>query len=61
MYGIKKVIILADKLDEYPSKKKKKKKKKKKEVVNFYWDRDMAKKSVKSKAYKINKFEKPIT
>jgi len=44
MHGIKKVKILAGKIDKFPSKKKKKKKKKKK-IVNFYWDRDMTGKS----------------
>jgi len=41
--------ILADKLDKFPSKK---------AIKNFYWDRDMARKSIKAKAYKKNKFEK---
>jgi len=50
MHGIKKVKILADKLDKFPSKKK--------AIENFYWDRDMAGKSIKAKAYKKNKFEK---
>jgi len=50
MHEIKKVKILADKLDKFPSKKKKKKKKKKKAILNFYWDRDMARKSIKAKA-----------
>jgi len=40
--------ILADKLDKFPSKK---------AILNFYWDRDMAGKSIKAKAYKSNNFE----
>jgi hypothetical protein len=40
--------ILADKLDKFPSKK---------AILNFYWDRDMAGKSIKAKAYKNNNFE----
>ena len=30
----------------------------KKAILNFYWDRDTAGKSIKAKAYKKNKFEK---
>jgi len=41
--------ILADKLRKFPSKK---------TILNFYWDRDMAGKSIKAKAYKNNNFEK---
>jgi hypothetical protein len=41
MYWIKKKKkILADKLDKFPSKK---------EIINFYWDRDMARQSIKAK------------
>jgi len=47
-HGIKKVKFLADKLDKLLSKK---------AFVNFYWDRDMAEKSIKAKAYKKNEFE----
>jgi len=36
----KKKKILADKLDKFPSKK---------EIINFYWDRDMARQSIKAK------------
>jgi len=32
--------------------------KKKKAILNFYCDRDMARKSIKIKVYKKNKFEK---
>jgi len=46
----KESIILVNKLDKFPSKKKK--------ILNFYWDRDMAGKSIKDNAYKKNKFEK---
>jgi len=53
MHGNKESKILADKLSRFPSKKKKKKKK---AILNFYWDRDMAGKSIKAKAYKNNKF-----
>jgi len=35
--------------DEFPSKK---------AIVNFYWDRDIAEKSIKTKAYKKNKSKK---
>jgi len=46
--------ILADKLDKFPSKKK--------AILNLYWNRDMAGKSIKAKAYikkkNKNKFEK---
>jgi len=55
MHGIKKVKILAYKLSKFPSKKKKKKKK---AILSFYWDRDMAGKSIKAKDYKNNNFEK---
>jgi len=41
--------ILADKLSKFPSEKS--------YILNFYWDRDMARKSIKAKAYKNNKFE----
>ena len=41
--------ILADKLDKFPSNK---------AILNFYWDRDIAGKSIKAKAYKNNNFEK---
>jgi len=41
--------IIADKLDKFPSKK---------AILNFYWDRDMAGKSIKAKAYNNNNFEK---
>ena len=48
MHGIKKVKILADKLDKFPSKKKKKA-----IFLNFYWDRDMWQENQsKTKAYK---------
>ena len=43
MNGIKKVKILAEKLNKFSSKK---------AILNFYWDRDMAGKSIKAKAYK---------
>ena len=38
--------------------KKKEKKKKKKAILNFYWDRDIAGKSIKTKTYKKNEYEK---
>jgi len=38
--------------------KKKKKKKKKKTTVNFYWDRNIAGKSIKAKDYEKNEFKK---
>ena len=41
--------ILADKLSKFPSKK---------AILNFCWDRDMTGKSIKTKAYKNNNFEK---
>ena len=41
--------ILADKLSKFPSKK---------AILNLYWDRELAGKSIKAKAYKNNKFEK---
>jgi len=40
---------LADKLDKFPSKK---------AIVYFFWDRDIAGKSIKAKTYKKNEFEK---
>jgi len=55
IHGIKKESkVLADKLDKNSIKKKKKKKKKKNTIVNFYWNRDMKGKSVKTKDLQEN-------